>query len=837
MVRRRAQRGQVLVLFVLFLLVLLGISALAIDYASWLLTDRALQNYSDHAALAGASAFADRTQQGSCSGGSGATDCNNARAQAWASLNSDLGLGLDPEIITCLATAGGGDSPAAGELDASRALTGGCTSKTADPFGYKIWVATPPPNAGRYTDFGGAYSLNFGIVWVRVDRPVRSFLGGALGINPADRTGWSTAGSLPTDFALQVFCRDNIAPQNGVCVNSAGLTIDGQGGIRLIRGDIASNESLKVTAQGGQGVILEAGNQYLVNGVCGSSSWNCPPATTGGISDGVNPKNAFYMAPLPVPHYASPLDDVTISHQDCQSAGPTALCVPNRPYTGSGAGTPGDWRCETTGYSNLCGLPTVTTVSGVSTIECEANPGGISSRYLVPISDGSVNGFNGSPVNTSKKLYTNVDDDANVATPPANDTTDPPINPPNDYVYTQNNIQAGRASTVSFNLRPPFGRPQPGSTVISYTVVKMNGSSIDTSGTGNPVTATVSVLQNGVVVAGGTDVARTLTATPTFYSFSVNGITDFTTLSVRIRFDNTASGGTSADRRGGAVGFIQAYTQDLDPALPAMVPPGYYHSVTIPDGGCAIMDPTAQYYGYEYPALMAYQKPGIYRFGTGNDAAIDIGDAAYLIGDGVTLVFNPEFPDPTGGRGVIIGGDGAMVLNTSRVIGTPPCTPTEAETATYNPSAPLSALPYSSVCAAWGIDSTTTVGVYPGSMAWPLCIDTSLAQCVTRSSYNPTPDYRGITFYFSPAVWPATTIRDRFEMGGGSGAQPGIAFRGVLYAPYDNVKITGGNGFNTVGQVLAWSAKFNGGSAYIDLDYPYEFVPAAPYLLEPTINR
>jgi hypothetical protein len=71
--------------------------------------------------------------------------------------------------------------------------------------------------------------------------------------------------------------------------------------------------------------------------------------------------------------------------------------------------------------------------------------------------------------------------------------------------------------------------------------------------------------------------------------------------------------------------------------------------------------------------------------------------------------------------------------------------------------------------------------------------------------------------------------------GSGSSSDPGLAFRGVMYAPYDNVKITGGNGFNTVGQVLAWTAKFNGGSAYINLDYPYSLVPASPYLLEPTV--
>jgi hypothetical protein len=80
-------------------------------------------------------------------------------------------------------------------------------------------------------------------------------------------------------------------------------------------------------------------------------------------------------------------------------------------------------------------------------------------------------------------------------------------------------------------------------------------------------------------------------------------------------------------------------------------------------------------------------------------------------------------------------------------------------------------------------------------------------------------------------------IRNRFEMSGGSGADAGIAFRGILYAPYDDVDIQGGNGFRTVGQVLSWTVKFNGGSAYIDLDYPYDFTPAKPYLLEPTVEH
>ena len=53
--------------------------------------------------------------------------------------------------------------------------------------------------------------------------------------------------------------------------------------------------------------------------------------------------------------------------------------------------------------------------------------------------------------------------------------------------------------------------------------------------------------------------------------------------------------------------------------------------------------------------------------------------------------------------------------------------------------------------------------------------------------------------------------------------------------PYDDVTIQGGNGFNTVGQVLAWTAKFNGGGAFIDLDFPYE--PASAAAVPPRADR
>lgn len=832
-------------MFVLFLLVLLGVSALGIDYASWLLTDRNLQNTADHAALAGASAFEDPSTANDCSG----PKCVQARAQAWSALNSDLNLGLTASAIADLAS---NDSPSTGQPSTTY---GGQAVTFVD----RIWVATPPPNYGAYTDVGGRYAFNHGVVFVRVDRNVLSLVGGALGIRPAPRHGWATAGIQSTDFAMQIFCRTADDPSCGGS-GQAALVIDGGGGIRLTRGSIASNESLKVTQQGGRGVILDSGDMYLVNGVCGSSTWNCPavPSVAGGIADDdptaipniARNKNAFYIPPQPVPRFASPVDIGTVNQTNCNGASASALCIPYRP---EGSNSPGDWSCSLTDQANLCGQPcayvpaapscvdpaTLTPAdAGYGTARCEARIGGTPNRHLVPWNDGSgASGFLESPDQANGEDFKVIDDDPSVPDP---DTT-ASLNPPADYLYMNGALNVGGgASTqmVTYNLRPPFGIPQVNSTAVRYVAFKADGA-IPTD-SGNVISVSATLLQGGAAVPGGTEPvdAHILTGTPTLYEFIVPAgqITNYTNLSIRFTFHTVS--GDNANRRGAGIAWAEAETPILDPALPPMIPPGYYNSITIPgdstNHGCAIMDPSAVYSG-----LKAFQMPGIYRFG-GTGAEIRLGTGSFLIGAGVTLVFDADFPAATGSAGIVLGTDSALVLNsalTPNAAGVTPCSP-YAETGTYNPSTPLTPLPYSALCAAWGVDTSATSGIRPGSAAWPYCDPVStggdLTLCRDRNGYNPTPDYRGITMYFTPPAWNPSNISNRFEM---QGTDAGISFRGVLYAPYDDVKISGRNGFNTVGQVLAWTAKFNGGGAYINLDFPYESTPSSPYLLEPTVDH
>jgi hypothetical protein len=640
-------------------------------------------------------------------------------------------------------------------------------------------------------------------------------------------------------------------------VNSAGLTLDGNGVlVRLRRGDVGSNESLTVTSANGSGVIVESGNMFLVNRSCGPSTWSCPesPAVLGGISDDdltVNPsgnnKNAFYIAPIPVPHFASPLGnsgtplaDTTETDRNCVGASGTNLCVPFRP-NGVGVSSPGDWFCDNGDPGNLCGDPVFDTVNG--TVSCLAQTGGgTPDNHLDPTTGGADlgNAF-GDPNQNNGNEYNNIDDDYTVPDP---DTTGSP-DPPDDWVFVNDLAHpnnGGNPSDVSapftINLQQPFGTPNAGSTTVRYVAFKTSGGATMGSDSGYPITLTVSLLRSGTSVATDT---RILTVTPTRYEFIVGaGILDaaagdYNNLSLRFNFQSLNQVRSAADHRGGAVSWAEAETPALVPvtALPPMIPPGYYHSIEIDDDGCAILDPTAVYSG-----LLGYQMPGIYRFEGDNSAKIEIGNGSALIGDGVTLVFDSGFPSPTGGRGIVIHDDGVLAINSSRVPGVPVCTPSETETISYNPSAPLAALNSSSLCAAWGVDTRITAVFRPGASSWPYCdpANVSNPQCVDRSAFSPAVGFRGVSFYFTPNAWPGTNIEDRFEMGGSGGATPGIAFRGVMYAPYDNVKMSGGcNGFNTVGQVLAWTAKFNGGCGYIELDYPYDYTPASPYLLEPTV--
>lgn len=821
--------GQVLVLFALLLLVLLGISAVGIDYASWLLMDRKLQNTADHAALAGASAFENRSGGTNCAG----TKCLSARTQAWTSLNDELDLGLSS---TDIGTRAGSNSPQGGE-----AITTATTTFT-------VWVATPPPSYAAYVGAGGRYVGNDGVVFVRVDRPVPSFLGGALGIAPGPRSGWATAGAIPTGLALQTFCRNQIAPQGGVCENSAGVTIDGQGGIRLVKGDIGSNESLTVTANGGQGVQMMDGNVFVVNRTCGAGTWNCVngPPSLGGINAGPPTypgKSALRMAPLPVPRYESPIEYASLSvcsdtatWNDVASPNYHVPCVPYRnqsspdPAPSFGQWV-GDWACDN-GIVD-CGTPTVTG----SSVTCG---GGNFDEFYRPNldSDNPNPRWLGSQFDSNAgggNRYLNINEttmDPAGSLPGTVPGSAPLAGSPTNYVSSV----GGATNTYRVGLDGVEGVHIGGSLTVRYVLFRTANHVLDTA-SGTPVQVEVRLSERtggNTYEVRGTDV-QSATEEVNVHQFpvsiaSMTGTTWYNNLYLEFQVTSGVTG------RGAGVSWAEVEEENLQPREAPRIPPGYWKSITIPANKCALLDPA------HATSLQLYQLPGVFRFGgtdNGSNAPrIVIGSGAYLIGDGVTLVFDPRvsgngFPD----NGLDIGAGGALMIN--------------ADATTFPP---LTSLPFPGSNAAWQIDPADTTNPRNGENTWPVCTRGG-NECIPRACFmntNPDPlgvcagqtitpiaNGRGVSFYFTPNTWThdIVNIQRRFTMGGaGETNAAGIAFKGVLYAPYDEVRMSGRNNFNTVGQVLAWTVKFNGGSAGIFLEYPYTDADAPPYLLEPTVD-
>jgi len=136
----------------------------------------------------------------------------------------------------------------------------------------------------------------------------------------------------------------------------------------------------------------------------------------------------------------------------------------------------------------------------------------------------------------------------------------------------------------------------------------------------------------------------------------------------------------------------------------------------------------------------------------------------------VTLVFDSGFPPPTGGKGLIIGNNAVLALNTATNSGSQVCGLANADGADYNPSKPLfsgtptQALPTSSLCAAWGVDTTATTVFHVGQSQWPSCdpLNEPNPQCVDRSQYSPL---RGLPRHHVLPHANACGYEDRVRMG------------------------------------------------------------------------
>lgn len=251
------------------MIVLLGFTALAVDYGTYLLARREYQNVADAGAIAGSAYLTrpiDSTKQG------------DAREAAWDSVKTKLGLGV--------------------AMPTKTELQNGFTTG-----GWTIWIATPPTDAGS-NYLGNSSITGQTAVYVRVEKDNPAFLARIFGINGRTIRGWATAGVQPTRFAVIALCG-----RNGACPSTVeSLALSGTNTVlRVIDGDVGGNWGLKVNSNAADRLQLPGDSQaYLVDTTCGASRYLCYPNPN--VSDGSGTSKQVRVLPAPVedPNYPEP---------------------------------------------------------------------------------------------------------------------------------------------------------------------------------------------------------------------------------------------------------------------------------------------------------------------------------------------------------------------------------------------------------------------------------------------------------------------------------------------------------------------------------------------------
>ena len=320
--------GQILALFALFLIVLVGFAAVATDLGSWLKVRRDYQNAADAAALAGVSFLVGTSP-----------DRASARLAAWRSLESQLGVTTPctNPLTPC------GDTPATSPV-------------VVGP--YSLWVSTPPIGAGaKYPGASTGSADRTVFTWIEAQNP--SFLARVFGINGSQISAWATAGLFANKWAVITLRQPGQAGPAQPSINLAGTTVK----LTVVNGDVGGNYDMKLNSS--TNLVLPGDAQvYLHDYVsCGQSCWGNTQ-----INDGNgNLKVARQLpGPVPDPFYPAPTS---------VASGPTGPTLA-LPY-GYGPANAADTKSGN-GNVNLgsggdnpdsAHLPSVTTPGGVQTCD------------------------------------------------------------------------------------------------------------------------------------------------------------------------------------------------------------------------------------------------------------------------------------------------------------------------------------------------------------------------------------------------------------------------------------------------------------------------------------
>jgi hypothetical protein len=245
-------------------------TALVIDFGSWLSFRRLYQNVTDAATLAGA-AFLTRPTTEEC-GSTSKAFC--ARRETWHYLNDSLDLGLDEQTLDAYASANTGQ----GAPIEAVAANGGAP--------YALWVDTPPGAAG--TDYVGRYPDDTRKVWARVDRLHDGFFSRVFCVISDDCitdrtvTGWATAGGFPNAWAVMTLRRPGQAPgdiQQDIKLAGTNSRLE------VVAGDVGGNWNMKLNADAQLWIRGETDNEadtYLIEWQsCGQPCWTYGQANSG----------------------------------------------------------------------------------------------------------------------------------------------------------------------------------------------------------------------------------------------------------------------------------------------------------------------------------------------------------------------------------------------------------------------------------------------------------------------------------------------------------------------------------------------------------------------------
>lgn len=275
--------GQILALFAIFLVVLIGFAALAVDFGSWLKVRRDYQNVADAAALAGAP-FLTRPVD--------STKRLEARQAAWVALESQLG-------VTVAGTPWTADTPASTPV----------TDATGQ---FRMWVSSPPIGAAAATAAkypGASTGSTDRTIFVWVERNNDSYLSRIFGQGSRNISAWATAGLLPGKYAVITLRQQNQQPTSV----SADITLNGNNtNLEVISGDVGGNWNMKLNS-GSQLWLHGAGdndaNAYLVDYVsCGNSCWSLSQVSSGPNGFPANQIKPVLQLPgiIPDPNYPLP---------------------------------------------------------------------------------------------------------------------------------------------------------------------------------------------------------------------------------------------------------------------------------------------------------------------------------------------------------------------------------------------------------------------------------------------------------------------------------------------------------------------------------------------------